>query len=192
MNLARIGRAFFRVRGYMGVPIFLLAIVFADRRHCMLAPGLLFVILGEALRIWSVSFSGLTTRSRQITAPKLTTKGPYSVTRNPIYIGNFLIGFGVVLFSGALYPYLLLAYTVLFWLEYIPIIHAEEEYLSSKFGQEFEAYRSRVPRIIPDLRLFRVEDALNGDFKAALYSEKSTFIVILGTLLAIIIKLIIF
>ncbi len=52
------------------------------------------LVLGATLRIWAVSHPGRHTRSRTIKAPSLTTAGPYAFVRNPIYLANFLIGFG--------------------------------------------------------------------------------------------------
>ncbi len=190
MNLASIGRKLFKIRGYMGVPLFLLAIVFANRGHSMPALGLISVIIGEMIRMWSVSYSGFTTRARDIMASKLVTEGPYSVTRNPIYIGNFLVGLGIVLISGALYPYLLIAYPILFWIEYIPIIHAEEEFLASRFGNEFELYRRNVPRVLPDFRKFRMGNQEKLNLKETLHSERSTIFIVLATLLCIFLRFI--
>ncbi len=190
MNLSSIGRKFFKVRGYMGVPVFLLAVIFADEGRSMPALGLISILIGEIIRIWSVAYSGATTRARQIMAQRLVREGPYSMTRNPIYIGNFLIGLGVVLFSGALFPYLLVAYLILFWMEYIPIIHAEEEYLSSKFGEEFERYKREVPRVFPNFWRFRPPEGYTPDIRMAIRSEKSTFFILSGTLVAIILKFI--
>ncbi len=190
MNLARIGRLFFKIRGYMGIPVFLTAIIFADKTHSFPALGFFLVIIGEFIRIWSVSYSGVTTRSRQITAVKLATKGPYSMTRNPIYIGNFTIGLGIVLISGALFPYFLIAYVVLFWLEYIPIIHAEEEFLREKFGEDFKRYVKDVPRILPDLQRFKSSITTKPNWNMAVRSEKSTFILIGSTLVMLFIRLI--
>ena len=48
-------------------------------------------LLGEALRTWS---SGTLVKNEV-----LTTEGPYALCRNPLYVGNFLIGFGGALFG---------------------------------------------------------------------------------------------
>jgi protein-S-isoprenylcysteine O-methyltransferase Ste14 len=105
------------------------------------------LILGELIRIWAVSHAGKCTRSRHLKAPVLVTTGPYAFVRHPIYIGNFLIGLGMVLLSEALVfiPVFLLLFVCL----YDAIVSEEEKFLSQKFGAEFERYRSRVPKYFP-------------------------------------------
>ena len=72
----------------------------------------------------------------------LVTGGPYRFTRNPIYLGFFLIYLGFTLLAGTLWgliasPFLLLTITN-------AVIHAEEIYLDGKFGEQYREYRSHV------------------------------------------------
>jgi protein-S-isoprenylcysteine O-methyltransferase Ste14 len=76
----------------------------------------------------------------------LVTTGPYRFTRNPIYLGFFLVYLGFTLLVGTLWglvlsPFLFLTVTN-------AIIHMEEEYLKKKFKDEYTAYLSRVRRWI--------------------------------------------
>jgi len=167
----------FRNRGWLGLPFFLVALVFARPSPVLLSAGIALVILGELARWASVSFSGRTTRSRQVEAPRLVTQGPYAWTRNPIYWGNFLVGLGMTLSSGALFPWLAVAFAILFWVEYALIVLAEEDYLKKAFGQEFADYCERAHRflVIPRKTTWR-----GGSWRAALRSERSTLLVTLG------------
>ncbi|HEX2698164.1 MAG TPA: isoprenylcysteine carboxylmethyltransferase family protein [Anaerolineales bacterium] len=72
----------------------------------------------------------------------IVTSGPYRFTRNPIYLGFFLIYLGFTIFAGTLWG--ILASPFLFWTVTHSVIHAEEIYLEDKFGEEFASYRSRV------------------------------------------------
>ena len=123
-----------------------------------------------------MAFSGATTRSSRIEAPKLVTSGPYAWTRNPIYWGNFLVGLGMTVSSAALFPWLAVTFAVLFWAEYALIILAEEDYLKREFGEVFADYRERTHRflILPRKTTWR-----GGRWRAALRSERSTLLVIL-------------
>lgn len=172
----KIGRWLFRNRGWLGVPFFLIAIVFARSSLTLLIVGIALTVPGEIIRWASVAFSGPTTRSGRIEAPRLITCGPYAWTRNPIYWGNFLVGLGMTLSSGALFPWLTLAFTVLFWAEYALIILAEEDHLKVAFGQEFADYIGKAHRflIVP-----RKTGWSGGSWQAALRSERSTLVIIL-------------
>jgi protein-S-isoprenylcysteine O-methyltransferase Ste14 len=79
---------------------------------------------------------------------ELTQTGPYAHTRNPLYLGSIFIaaGFAVALMSWAV----ALALAVMFLLIYVPVIASEERFLQATFS-DFDAYRKRVPRLIPRL-----------------------------------------
>jgi protein-S-isoprenylcysteine O-methyltransferase Ste14 len=78
--------------------------------------------------------------SRPTTA--LVTAGPYRLTRNPIYLGFFLIYLGFTLLAGTLWGVLLGPF--LFWTVTNAIIRFEEEYLKKKFENEYAHYLTRV------------------------------------------------
>jgi protein-S-isoprenylcysteine O-methyltransferase Ste14 len=76
------------------------------------------------------------------TVNSLVTGGPYRFTRNPIYLGLFLIYLGFTLLAGTLWG--LIASPFLIWTITQAVIHAEEIYLEEKFGEQYKQYRSRV------------------------------------------------
>ena len=164
------------------MPFFLLALVFARPSAWLFGKGLALAFAGELVRWASVAFSGPTTRSRSVEAEGLVTHGPYGIVRNPIYLGNFLVGLGMTLSSAALYPYLALAFVALFWAEYTLIIVAEENYLAARFPEEFVDYCRRVHRIMP---LPRRTIWRGGKWRTGLRSERSTLLVNLGYYLAL-------
>lgn len=112
--------------------------------------GLSFLIVGEALRIWALSHIEKCTKPGRLGAPILVTNGPYGVVRNPVYLGNFLIGLGLVVFAKAFIfiPLFLLGFVV----QYRAMVAQEERFLSEKFGEEFYHYCSLVPKWIPRLK----------------------------------------
>ncbi len=80
-------------------------------------------------------------------APILVTWGPYRWVRNPLYAGNFIMGLGWALMLGWMW---VAAFTAAFLLLYcLIVIPAEEEFLASKFGPQYLAYRERVPSLFP-------------------------------------------
>ncbi len=82
-------------------------------------------------------------------AETLNTRGLYSIVRHPLYLGNFLMILGVVLWTGLWW--LVVLYSLLFWLYYERIMFAEEEFLRRKFGESFETWASATPAFFPAL-----------------------------------------
>jgi len=121
-----------------------------------LALGLPLAFAGEALRCWAVGYSGVTTRADRVTAPALTTAGPYAYLRNPLYAGNFLTALGfTVAFTGDVSPQTRAALALgglgTMLAVYAAIVPLEESYLRATFGAAFDDYVARVPRVLPRL-----------------------------------------
>ena len=125
-SLKRHGDWLFRRRSY--VPVALLPVVAAsvaagahpvplarEREWEMLCFVMSF--LGLAVRAWTIGTAPARTsgrnQGRQI-AEVLNTTGPYSVVRNPLYVGNALMWAGVVLYARS--PWLALAVGLAFYL----------------------------------------------------------------------------
>jgi protein-S-isoprenylcysteine O-methyltransferase Ste14 len=169
----------FKNRGsLLALPAVALAIFGKPTRGSM-ALGVPLALAGEALRCWAVGYSGVTTRSDQVTAPKLTTAGPYAYVRNPLYVGNFITALGfTIAFTGASTAgrRALLAAAGLgsMLAVYAAIVPLEEEYLRGTFGDDFEEYMKRVPRLLP--RATPAEPQL-GDYDPAVIAsaESRTF-----------------
>jgi len=101
------------------------------------AAGILFVI--SAFSQMRKAHTSLDPRQ---TTTALVTEGPYRFTRNPIYLGFFLIYLGFTLLAGTLWG--LIASPFLIWTITHAVIQAEEIYLDKKFGDTYKEYRSRV------------------------------------------------
>lgn len=153
-----------------------------------IAVGLPTALAGELLRCWAVGYSGETTRGDRVAAPKLTTSGPYAYVRNPLYLGNFITALGfTIAFTGknTLPTKLALGTTALGTMAalYAAIVPHEERYLRERFGDEFDRYCERVPRLLPLL-----EPAENGtqswDERAVAHAESKTFVTF-GAMLAL-------
>jgi protein-S-isoprenylcysteine O-methyltransferase Ste14 len=81
----------------------------------------------------------------KITPDYLLQDGPYAFSRNPMFLGQATIWAGWAVLSGSLPVAAGLVAFVGIWTVGSPF---EEEGLHKKFGAEYDAYRSRVPRLI--------------------------------------------
>jgi protein-S-isoprenylcysteine O-methyltransferase Ste14 len=110
---------------------------------------IVFTIVG---RTWcSLYIGGRKTRS-------LVVDGPYSVSRNPLYVFSILGAVGV----GAQVGSILIAAIagVLAWLVFLLVALKEEEALTAVFGESYRRYLERVPRFLPRWRLWRDVETL--------------------------------
>ena len=80
----------------------------------------------------------------------LVTTGPYAITRNPMYVGWWLIHLGVVVFRGSGWVLVTVPAAVL--IEHYGV-RREERALAAAFGDRFARYARRVPRYLPMPRL---------------------------------------
>ena len=140
----------FKKRSYTPIPIVLAILYFSQLSYPFWVYGATFIVFGELIRLSAVRYAGGRTRTTKVGANSLCTSGPYSRTRNPLYIGNVFIYSGVVLLSGGIYMFQLLAVVIFYFIfQYSMIISLEEEKLSTVFGQDYSKYKNNVPRIIP-------------------------------------------
>ncbi len=158
-----------RIRVPMGFAFAALYLWLARPTLALIALSLILVIPGLWLRAYA---SGYVKKNME-----LTVTGPYAFTRNPLYLGSMLIAFGFALASRSIW--IALALAVLFALIYIPVIRSEEAFLRSKFAG-FEAYASRVPRLLPRLLPARTDEAGRGSFSAALYRKHREYNALIG------------
>jgi protein-S-isoprenylcysteine O-methyltransferase Ste14 len=79
---------------------------------------------------------------------RLVTGGPYRITRNPIYAGWILGILPGIALCFASWP--MLAGPVVAWALFRETVIVEESFLAARFGEEWEAYATRVNRLWPN------------------------------------------
>ncbi len=128
----------------------------------LIAPALGFAVPARTLVAMvlaaagvATAIAGITTFARAKTTVNPTTPeassslvswGIYSITRNPMYLGLLLVLTAWAVFLSHPLPFLLLPGYLLYINRFQ--IAPEERALTSLFGREFAAYRSRVRRWI--------------------------------------------
>ncbi len=168
----------FKHRGYLPVLPCLVIIFFSNPSQRAMVASLFLVAFGETIRLLSVAYIGGRTRNDRTNAEKLVTNGPYSIVRNPIYVGNFFIGLGYIFLFNVWMPYIFLIYIPLFLVEYGIIMNVEENFLLSKFESNYRRYKQNVPSVLPLFKRYNGEK-VTPNFVRALKSERDTLITIL-------------
>lgn len=136
---------------------------------------LLISAFGLLVRAYTVGYAPAGTSGRNTErqeAQTLNSTGIYSITRNPLYIGNFFMMLGVVLFIQDWS--IALIYVLVFWLYYERIILAEEDFLKNEFGETYLKYAERTPAVIPNFKSW-IPPTLKFSFKNVLKREYSGF-----------------
>lgn len=181
------GNWLFRWRSYLpllGIPILLIALknsdwiekVFGDSASTLW--GIISVsvsFLGCCIRFVTAGYvsggtSGRNTKTQ--VADSLNTTGIYSIVRNPLYLGNFIIILGLVLFIQVWW-FALITWLG-FWIYYERIIFAEEEFLRKKFGDVFLDWAKKTPAFFPKLGNWK-KPFLPFSTRTALRREFPTF-----------------
>lgn len=140
----------------------------------------LMFFAGAAIRWWATLYIGGKKTG------ELICEGPYSLCRNPLYLGTFLIVFSAAFFlqSLTLAAGLLLAS----WIYLFTTVPVEERRLRDRFGSHFDEYCQQVPRLFPKLKGFRspqvVEVRLAGLKAEAIRAARWLWLPIICLLLA--------
>ncbi len=189
----RLGRWLFRNRTMTFAPLAIAAAAAAWIRASGAAePGMALganVLAGFALLLAAAivrlhvagrARPGTSSRGVTLEAGELITTGMYAWTRNPLYVANLLIWFGLGLAAGC--PIAALCMTGLAAAQYHAIILAEEEYLARRYGERYAAYCRRVPRWLAGLALARRRcprpSAPGFTWRRALFREADTLLLL--------------
>ena len=181
--MSRLGGWLFKHRTSIPLPIVLALLIIPSRAlpssfsTSLAVVGVLIVVAGELLRLWAVHQIGVISRTRSDRLGPLVDTGPFSLVRNPLYLGNILIWLGFAI-SARLY-WLAPLVVLLLAIEYHAIVRWEERLLESRLGAAYRAYAERVPRWLPLMRA-PARGPLSPAFSwtQTFYSERGTLIAI--------------
>jgi len=120
--------------------------------------GYVFLLIGLIIRIWCTFYIG---GRKNI---ELITTGPYSICRNPLYIGTFILSIGIGLcFENLLI--ILIALVIIIPVHTI-VIKMEETHLETVFGEQYRMYKQKVSRFWPHLSNYSSPDVLQVNVHA--------------------------
>jgi protein-S-isoprenylcysteine O-methyltransferase Ste14 len=115
----------------------------------------LLFVAGTACRFWAMLYIG--GRKGRV----VVSQGPYSLVRNPLYWGTFLLTLSLLVFLGNLTP--IIGCLVISSLYVCVTVPSEERRLTSKHGDAYRDYCRRVPRFWPKISGFATSDRVDVD-----------------------------
>src|SRR5258707_8065867 len=111
----------------------------------------------------------------------LTVTGPYAFTRNPLYLGSFILMIAAAVAAHSRWSALILfAYFALF---YSFVMRREERELYQHHGEAFQEYARSVPLFFPRLTPAKVSAESVGAFSLAQYKKNREYRAAIGFLL---------
>ena len=138
------------------------------------AAGLAVSLTGQALRVLVIGLAYIKRggKNKRIAADRLVVGGIFAHARHPLYFGNFMLLFGLMMIWNSPLGY---AVTALLGFGLFSMACAEETFLRGKFGREYETYCASVPRFVPRLRgLGDTVSCFTFDWKRVVRKEYGT------------------
>ncbi len=172
---------FIKYRSFIGIIALIIVLFLSKPDANSIAIGFFLIIIGIIFRGWS---SGYLKKNRE-----LATKGPYALTRNPLYFSNLILGTGIVIASNSLYGYLIF---VIYYLSFFPaLILIENKKLRKLFGSEYENWAKNKNTFFPkikkiDLNGFNISYYMkNREYKTLYFSLFIVLVLIFKAILSL-------
>lgn len=164
-----------RYRSFVGILCLIGLLYLAEPSPTSVAVGFFFIIAGMFFRAWAAGYI----HKDEI----LATNGPFSLTRNPLYFGNFILGLGIAISGNNLASY---AIFFGFYLLFFPFLMAlEHKRLKKRFGGEYDRYAKKSHSFFPKIRKIR-----KGEFNISYYMKNKEYRVLYFSLFVIAVMII--
>jgi protein-S-isoprenylcysteine O-methyltransferase Ste14 len=163
-ELKKQGDILFKYRSYL--PLFLLVIglgvkIYQEKyigeanegivSEILITTSIFVGLVGMFVRMFTVGYTPINTSGRNTSrgqvADVLNTTGIYSIMRNPLYLGNYLMWCAIAMLTGNIM--FVLFFSLGFWIYYERIIYAEESFLREKFGDTYLKWTSKTGVFLP-------------------------------------------
>lgn len=187
-SLPKIGNWLFKYRGIIPIFIFIFALPFYFFSRCcynagnscsltwntiILITAIAITFLGFFIRCYTIGTTPHGTSGRNTkeqVAKQLNSEGIYSIVRHPLYLGNYLMWAGALIFTESISLFVIVS--LIYWIYYERIMIAEENYLETQFGESYRNWSKTVPAFVPAFRKFK-KGSIPFSFKSVLRREYS-------------------
>ncbi len=164
--------ALIKYRSLIGVLCLIVVLWLATPNARAIFIGFFLMMIGMFFRAWS---SGYIDKDRE-----LATEGPYSLTRNPLYFGNLLIGCGIAIGSNNLLTALICGGYYIFFFTFL--IAIERKRMKARFGSRYEAWAKDANLFFP-----RIKKIQKFNFNIALYMKNREYRVLFYSLFIVVV-----
>lgn len=114
--------------------------------------GVLLILTGILGRAWCTMHIG----GQKFT--ELVSVGPFSISRNPLYVFSLIASFGAGLQTASIL--FAIVATIGVWVVIDATVRKEEAALAARFNEAYTAYCARTPRYLPRFSSWRGEDSV--------------------------------
>ncbi|MFX1320410.1 MAG: methyltransferase family protein [Promethearchaeota archaeon] len=136
----------------------ILMFMFFNELNLIILTYIGYIIWGFSLYFGLISFwtfkkrGGVQKGKSYVHTTKVVEKGPYAIIRHPQYLGGILFSISITLWTQ-LWVSLILSIIILV-LTY-QWTYVEDKNLIDKFGEDYERYKDKVPRLNPILGIIK-------------------------------------
>jgi protein-S-isoprenylcysteine O-methyltransferase Ste14 len=136
----------------LGMPFVRSGFPHGELHETLESVGQLLILAGILGRAWCTMHIG----GQKFT--ELVDSGPFSVSRNPLYVFSLIATFGAGLQTGSILFAIVATFGV--WIVIDMTVRKEEAALSARFGEAYAAYCARTPRYLPRFSSWRGETTI--------------------------------
>ncbi len=135
--------------------------------------GVIISLIGVFIRILTVGYPAENRaydKENNRVSTTLNTTGIYSLIRHPLYVGNFLLWFGITIWTGNYW--FISSFSLVYWIYYEWIVYAKEEGLRKKYPKAYQAWATNVSAFIPRFKNYK-KPVLPFHWKKVLRQKKN-------------------
>ena len=162
-------KSLYRWRVRSGLYFLIAIIILARPTPLSVGLGIAVCAIGLFVRAWA---SGHIKKEKE-----LATTGPYQYTRNPLYLGNLVLGLSIAIGANSVWGTVLFA--AYFLVFYPSAISEERERMKRLFPGQYQEYRNQVPLFFPTKR--PAARPAGAKFSLFLYKKNKEYRALIGS-----------